>query len=1628
MPALRIRTLGFRSAVGLVGLAIALSFPLGFLRTDRTAVGNQPVAEELNPTNLVKAHNPVQLTVMVEPGQVLGWISGVADRTGAKVVVRLNGRNEETKVEPGNTFTWDYSVNKETLAEISVGDLRQTVKLFPAVKQAPSSFFVLDRLVFRPTQTMHFAAFLRELDARSEFTPLANKEVAVQLVSEKKKATAKKWTLTTDEAGKITGEYTFTDSDPLEAYTLSIPGYKGEAHLDLAEYRKPTSQLVLTGKIDDGRLKIDFAALDFQGKPIQAQKINVTAQIVTRPREQAPSELNPADFVYALPPAANQPRPELLNDDEALLARFHHGPISIVNTAEAVVHEMKKEKKIEGPGKGDLSFEVAEKWRQRNYQAIVQAILVDASGRELRAVRTFPLDSADDSLKLSMAKSAFLVNEPINVKASTKEPGGLKGTVSLVAFRLTAAPQVVHNYGYLGAPCQSGFAGGCNSSGFGSGFGNGFGMGSHPGAFGGLQGFSSTGCDGCPSANPFPSPYLKSPNASMQKAPFTYGASPVINRKLVTAGAFRDDNVTFRIAQPGAYKLVVIWNHPDGRQSQQEIGCIVKAADLRSGLWLHLEKDSFEPNEMIKGTIRSCFADARVLLTLRDSSGLRWYKPFRLQDGKVDIKEALPRDMKYGASLEVFYADRHPSEEPPYVARRLIHVVPRDRMIAIRTKHKAVYEPGEKVSLDLQVDRKEAVDLLVGVYDSALLDLHEGRATDIRDFYLADDRMRDWQTRDLLRRKLGQVTLLSLLRRTEALLKGVPKESLDAKALQALLEGYRHRSFTVADFATLLRLAGLHARHIDASGAQPNGRIPLQKQSITLVEYLEGTYNGWKIHLSTFNDTILLAEVHPQQRPEPYPAIFNFSGGFQGGGGIQGGFAGGFGGGFGGGMGGHGFQGGFGGFVPPRMPAPALGPKAGEVIKVPGGLDTGEAFIRRDFSDLAFWSAGVKTDDAGKARVEFKLPDSLTGWRIQVTAVSKAMHVGYTTSDLQASRPVMVCPVLPRLFATGDEVVVSAIVVNRSGAKQRTAVRLDVKNGKVLTPVDQQVEIGNGREATVTWRFKAGEVGQAQLMMSASCAAGKDASLKRVPVISAGAQQVVNWSGNAKGQAELVLPEGVNPADAKLELTIAPSLAADLVDTLDYLVEYPYGCVEQTMSRFLPAVKVAQILKRNKIEHAALTAKLPGCVAAGIKRLLELQQPDGGWGWNGNGNGQTHEMMTPYALYGLIEAEKAGYAIPNAQAIPRGLDRLKKYIGSMGKAQTADRLYCMYVYALKHDLEADWWKFIFEQAEMNNLSDYATALALETAVRHVHTKLAETLAEKLRKSAIEENGLVHWTTAGFSRWGDDRFEISAAAMKALVAFDKDDPLIPKAIAFFSSTKRGNRWNSTKDTAMIVYALCDHLERQREDMPAASSVVLRCNDGEPIDVAIGAQHESKKITIPAKMLRAGKNTLRFEKAAPGIMVRASLRFVRAGKDVAALDNGLRVTRRLFLLDGNGRTLQELNPGVIVSKGAYLLSAVEGFDSSNTNMNYLLIESPLPAGAEVMPVDDKRFKVESSPFVLREEREGKVAFHHETGNSVVTDRCILHLEMAGEFVIPPARAELMYQTDKFGNSGAFSLRVE
>jgi uncharacterized protein YfaS (alpha-2-macroglobulin family) len=95
-----------------------------------------------------------------------------------------------------------------------------------------------------------------------------------------------------------------------------------------------------------------------------------------------------------------------------------------------------------------------------------------------------------------------------------------------------------------------------------------------------------------------------------------------------------------------------------------------------------------------------------------------------------------------------------------------------------------------------------------------------------------------------------------------------------------------------------------------------------------------------------------------------------------------------------------------------------------------------------------------------------------------------------------------------------------------------------------------------------------------------------------------------------------------------------------MTDGLKYLEHYPYECVEQTISRFLPNVITTQALIAAGLSDPELEAGLESQVETALQRLYSWQNPDGGWGWWGKK--KSEPLTSAYVVLGLVEAERAG--------------------------------------------------------------------------------------------------------------------------------------------------------------------------------------------------------------------------------------------------------------------------------------------------------------------------------------------------------------------------------------------------
>lgn len=258
---------------GVVGTVVALVAGMG------DSYAKQGEEARIVPVfaNPQPAANKQWLHLMVDARKVLGWVSGTEDRSGREVRVTYGDKKETVIVQRGNTFTWHYKFDERAEVTFAFGKLTESVTLKPLPRPEPTAFFVVDRTVYRPGQKLQFAAFLREPDARGDFQPITSTEVEVEIRSVSKKALAEKVKLTSDDFGRITGEYAFVEADALDDYSLAIKGYEGTATVKLGEFRKSKVKLKIAGKVTDRKLALTFRAVDFLDKPVSGSKVRLYA-------------------------------------------------------------------------------------------------------------------------------------------------------------------------------------------------------------------------------------------------------------------------------------------------------------------------------------------------------------------------------------------------------------------------------------------------------------------------------------------------------------------------------------------------------------------------------------------------------------------------------------------------------------------------------------------------------------------------------------------------------------------------------------------------------------------------------------------------------------------------------------------------------------------------------------------------------------------------------------------------------------------------------------------------------------------------------------------------------------------------------------------------------------------------------------------------------------------------------------------------------------------------------------------------------------------------------------------------------------------------------------------------------
>jgi uncharacterized protein YfaS (alpha-2-macroglobulin family) len=699
--------------------------------------------------------------------------------------------------------------------------------------------------------------------------------------------------------------------------------------------------------------------------------------------------------------------------------------------------------------------------------------------------------------------------------------------------------------------------------------------------------------------------------------------------------------------------------------------------------------------------------------------------------------------------------------------------------------------------------------------------------------------------------------------------------------------------------------------------------------------------------------------------------------------------------------------------------------------------------VRKVFPDTALWLSDVHTDASGRAEAQLTFPDSLTTWRATVRGVTLDTKVGLATNTVIVRKNLMVRLAVPRFLRQGDEVTVSAIVHNYLPTTKTVRVSLDLKGLEVLAGQATPMEVPSKGEAKVDWRVRAQFVHEADLLAKALTNEESDAMEITLPVIPVGVKQSDAQSGSIEGadqEEEIIvtLPGNPDQASPSLDITLSPSLAGSIFSALDYLTSYPYGCTEQTMSSFLPNIVVAKAMKDLKLQSTVDTPALQKKIEAGMARLKDFQHADGGWGWWKEDDSQV--FMTAYVISGFGQAREAGYD-PGADSLARALDYLHSALRQHVNMHEDLRAYVVYALALnqaaKPEELQDAWK-VRSDMSTEGLSMLGLAL-LATGDQAKAQELAGTVESQSVVTVFEANWpSVYDHLMGFEI--DDAAETTAYAVRLLSLTKASSPLLPKAALWLVNHRQGGYfWYSTKQTAMVIFGLTDYVKSSHElDANFRGEVYVNGlqvmeRQFTPADAWNPAP---PAIRLAASQLQTGANEIRIHKSGRGRLYWSATGAYYSNDKRLVQNNklALNITRDYFRLapeQSNGKIVYSLDPlqdDLHVGDILAVRVTVGG-----SEWRYLLMEDPIPAGAEFI-TRDELYELRQRPswwqywFTRREFHDDRAAIFQTNFSGRHDYVYLLKIVNPGKFQVSPATVQPMYQPTIMATSDAVVVEVK
>ena len=780
-----------------------------------------------------------------------------------------------------------------------------------------------------------------------------------------------------------------------------------------------------------------------------------------------------------------------------------------------------------------------------------------------------------------------------------------------------------------------------------------------------------------------------------------------------------------------------------------------------------------------------------------------------------------------------------------------------------------------------------------------------------------------------------------------------------------------------------------------------------------------------------------------------------------------------------------------------------MDPVTYEVKNLKGGdSDEDEKMNERsDFNPTAAFMPMLKTDENGRVTALFKLPDTLTTYRLTVFGVNGEL-LALQEDEIAVQNPINVQQVLPRQLRERDTTELGVLLTNLDDKAHDVTVSLAIReidrekseDESGLTPLqgkafvdgksEHTIKVPSGANATVYFDLAAQKAGTVTLEFTIKSDVLNERLVTPLKIEKPYIFETVTTTGQLSEKEDsaserVVIPSFAEDAQGSLSVTLDATRLGLLGDAVQYLFEYPYGCLEQQSSRVLPLVIFEDYIDVFNMKSEVTNIKK--FVRSFFAHWKNAQHDDGGFGyWETSYRSDLFVSQRIAHIYAL--ALKRGY---KASDLGIDIDRLCAYIQreceSMEKKAdlviaTASeyekislfysdysRAYSYYVLALngKSVPEANLAKIIRRESQDSAALALSALASLENGGKD--SALAKEAAKILRRHMKPTTRGVDLTNPNAPHWAfayyGDTAENLALTLQLFTQLDKDDAMNTRLIFSLLENQRAGYWKNTATTARVLEAIYAVIKTNNLDKTNLNATALFNKAEFAKGEFKGAGAKPVTVTVPfadEKIAKVKKDTeipLEFTKKGKGsLYYTASLRYALPEELQTARDGGLGITMQLF----DNTTGEELGPN-----GESPLIELENGKtykvrltlSSSYDRSFIALRAPVPSGAEIL---DATFVTSPDSASSASGRGGysddydDYSGYFYGGDHYMSNQAIYNSEIQyfwdsfgkgkttaefkfrairrGVFPTPPVNAECMYEPEVFGRTDGILYTIK